>query len=61
VNEIFTPTEKEVASAKELLGWYDQMQASGNSVMALPNGDLLDPANIHYAKFIVAISESQNN
>lgn len=61
VNEIFTPTEEEVASAKELLGWYDQMQASGNSVMALPNGDLLDPANIHYAKFIVALNESQNN
>lgn len=61
VNEIFTPSETEIVAAKELLGWYDQMQASGNSVMALPNGDLLDPANVHYAKFIVSLSESQNN
>jgi citrate lyase subunit beta/citryl-CoA lyase len=51
VNEIFTPTQDEVEKARELLDLYDQMQASGNSVMALPNGDMIDPANIHYAKF----------
>ena len=57
VNEIFTPSETELAQAKELLQWYDQMQQSGQSVMALPNGDLLDPANIHYARFQVALHD----
>jgi len=61
VNEIFTPTEQEVEKAKELLSWYDQMQASGNSVMALPNGDLLDPANIHYAQFQVSLHQQLSN
>ena len=61
VNEIFTPTAQEVEQALQLLSWYDQMQASGNSVMALPNGDLLDPANIHYARFQVSLNQQLSN
>lgn len=61
VNEIFTPTAQEVEQALQLLSWYDQMQASGNSVMALPNGDLLDPANIHYARFQVSLNQQFSN
>ncbi len=60
VNEIFTPTKDEVEQATELLNVYDQMQASGNSVMALPNGEMIDPANIHYAKFQVNLYNSLN-
>ena len=54
VNEVFTPTLAEYENAKDLLDWYENMQKSGESVMALPNGDMIDPANIHYAKFQVA-------
>lgn len=54
VNDVFTPTLAEYEKAKELLDWYENMQNSGESVMALPNGDMIDPANIHYAKFQVA-------
>jgi hypothetical protein len=36
------------------------MQASGNSVMALPNGEMIDPANIHYAKFQLNLYNSLN-
>tara|TARA_B110000503_G_scaffold134184_1_gene212776 strand:+ start:922 stop:1770 length:849 start_codon:yes stop_codon:yes gene_type:complete len=54
VNEVFTPTLAEYEKAKDLLDWYENMQKSGESVMALPNGDMIDPANIHYAKFQVA-------
>ena len=61
VNEIFTPTAQEVEQALQLLSWYDHMQASGNSVMALPNGDLLDPANIHYARFQVSLNQQLSN
>lgn len=61
VNDVFSPTHEEVSRAHELLGIYDQMQASGNSVMALPNGELLDPANISYAKFLVELFEYQQS
>jgi len=60
VNEIFTPTKEEADKASELLHMYDQMQATGNSVMALPNGEMLDPANIHYAKFQLNLFNSLN-
>lgn len=60
VNETFTPTLEEVDRARELLEVYKEMQKTGNSVMALPNGDLLDPANIHYAQFQVAIFNQIN-
>jgi hypothetical protein len=43
-----------------LLVVYEQMQASGNSVMALPNGEMIDPANIHYAKFQLSLYKSLN-
>ena len=60
VNTIYTPTKEEAEKAEELLGVYEQMQASGNSVMALPNGEMIDPANIHYAKFQLSLYKSLN-
>jgi citrate lyase subunit beta/citryl-CoA lyase len=59
VNEIYTPTLAEYESAKELLDWYEEKQKSGDSVMARPNGEMIDPANIHYAKFQVTLFNSQ--
>ncbi len=58
VNEVFTPTPEEFKKASELLAWYEGMQSKGESVMALPNGDMIDPANIHYAKFQVELFNS---
>jgi citrate lyase subunit beta/citryl-CoA lyase len=60
VNTIYTPTKEEAEKAEELLVVYEQMQASGNSVMALPNGEMIDPANIHYAKFQLSLYKSLN-
>jgi len=60
VNEIYTPTKEEAEKAREFLDLYDQMQDSGNSVMALPNGEMIDPANIHYAKFQLDLYQSLN-
>lgn len=60
VNSIYTPTKEEAEKAEELLGVYEQMQATGNSVMALPNGEMIDPANIHYAKFQLNLYKSLN-
>jgi citrate lyase beta subunit len=57
---IYTPTKDEADKAKEFLDLYDKMQASGNSVMALPNGEMIDPANIHYAKFQLNLYNSLN-
>ena len=54
------PRVEEFEKAKELLNWYEGMQSSGESVMALPNGDMLDPANIHYAKFQVELFNSNH-
>ena len=60
VNTIYTPTKEEAEKAEELLGVYEKMQATGNSVMALPNGEMIDPANIHYAKFQLNLYKSLN-
>ena len=60
VNTIYSPTKEEAEKAEELLGVYEQMQATGNSVMALPNGEMIDPANIHYAKFQLNLYKSLN-
>jgi citrate lyase subunit beta/citryl-CoA lyase len=60
VNEIFTPTQEEFEKASEILNWYEQMQKSGESVMALPNGEMIDPANIQYAQFQVKLFETNN-
>lgn len=58
VNEVFTPTLQEYEKASELIDWYEKMQQSGESVMALPNGDMIDPANIHYAQSQVKLFNS---
>jgi citrate lyase subunit beta / citryl-CoA lyase len=60
VNSIYTPTKDEADKAREFLDLYDQMQATGNSVMALPNGEMIDPANIYYAKFQLNLYNSLN-
>jgi citrate lyase subunit beta/citryl-CoA lyase len=60
VNEIFTPTQEEFEKASEILDRYERMQKSGESVMALPNGDMIDPANIQYAQFQVKLFETNN-
>ena len=59
VNEVFTPTLEEYEKASELINYYEAMQRSGESVMALPNGEMIDPANIHYAKFQIQLFNSK--
>ena len=58
VNEVFTPTQQEYEKALEILSVFEQIQKSGESVMALPNGEMIDPANIYHAQFMVKLFES---
>lgn len=58
VNEVFTPTLQEYEKASELLDWYEKMQKLGESVMAQPNGNMIDPANIRYAQSQVKLFNS---
>ena len=58
VNEVFTPTQQEYEKALEMLSVFEQIQKSGESVMALPNGEMIDPANIYHAQFMVKLFES---
>jgi len=58
VNEVFTPTQHEYEKALEILSVFEQIQKSGESVMALPNGEMIDPANIYHAQFMVKLFES---
>ena len=58
VNEVFTPTQHEYEKALEMLSVFEQIQKSGESVMALPNGEMIDPANIYHAQFMVKLFES---
>jgi citrate lyase subunit beta/citryl-CoA lyase len=58
VNEVFTPTQQEYEKALEMLSVFEQIQKSGESVMALPNGEMIDPANIYHAQFLVKLFES---
>jgi citrate lyase subunit beta/citryl-CoA lyase len=56
INEVFTPTEREVHEANELLDRLDSEAASGAGAFALEDGRFVDRAVVESARVILALA-----
>ncbi len=56
INEVFTPTEREVSEANELLDRLDSEAASGAGAFALEDGRFVDRAVVESARVILALA-----
>ncbi len=56
INEVFTPTEEEVAEANELLDRLEGEAASGTGAFALEDGSFVDKAVVESARSVLALA-----
>lgn len=56
INEVFTPTEEEVAEAKKLLQAMERAAASGTGAFALEDGRFVDEAVVRAARSTLALA-----
>ncbi len=56
INEVFTPTEREVAEAEELLARLEESAGSGTSAFALEDGRFIDEAVVGSARLTLALA-----
>lgn len=56
INEIFTPTEEEMAEAEDLLGRLESAGASGTGAFALEDGRFVDEAVVRAARSTLALA-----
>ncbi len=56
INEVFTPTEREISEANELLDRLDSEAASGAGAFALEDGRFVDRAVVESARVILALA-----
>lgn len=57
INEIFTPTEEEMAEAEDLLGKLEGASASGTGALALEDGRFVDEAVVRAARSTLALAQ----
>lgn len=57
INEIFTPTEEEMAEAENLLGKLESASASGAGAFALEDGRFVDEAVVRAARSTLALAQ----
>ena len=57
VHEVFTPTEADVARAREVLELVARADAAGEAVVLDGNGRMLDPAVTRAAHRVLALDE----
>jgi citrate lyase subunit beta/citryl-CoA lyase len=55
-NELFGPSEKEVADARKIVSAYEQAQAAGNSVITV-DGRMIESLHVRDAQRILALAE----
>jgi len=60
INEVFTPTEEEVAEARELLSRMEGAAASGSGAFVLEDGRFVDEAVVRAARFTLAVARGAN-
>jgi citrate lyase subunit beta/citryl-CoA lyase len=56
INEVFTPTEEEVAEAKELLSRLEESAGTGTGAFALEDGRFVDEAVVGSARLTLALA-----
>jgi citrate lyase subunit beta/citryl-CoA lyase len=56
INEVFTPTEEEVAEAKELLSRLEESAGAGTGAFALEDGRFVDEAVVGSARLTLALA-----
>lgn len=57
INEVFTPTEKEIADARDLLERLDQASSTGTGAFALADGRFVDLAIVEFARRVLALAQ----
>lgn len=57
INEVFTPTEKEIADARDLLERLDQASSTGTGAFALTDGRFVDLAIVEFARRVLALAQ----
>jgi citrate lyase subunit beta/citryl-CoA lyase len=58
INAVFTPSEAEVAHAREVVAASDTAEASGSGALRLPNGDFVDVAFVRRAQAVLQLEEA---
>jgi len=56
INDVFTPTEEEVAGARELLDALEAAAGNGSGAFALPDGRFVDEAVVRSARSTLALA-----
>jgi citrate lyase subunit beta / citryl-CoA lyase len=56
INEVFTPTDEEVAGARELLDAFEAAAGDGSGAFALPDGRFVDEAVVRSARAKLALA-----
>ena len=59
INEIFTPTEEEVAEAKDLLARLEESTGTGTGAFALEDGRFVDEAVVGSARLTLALARRE--
>ena len=59
INEVFTPTEEEVAEAKDLLARLEESTGTGTGAFALEDGRFVDEAVVGSARLTLALARRE--
>ena len=59
INEVFTPTEEEVAEAKDLLARLEESTGTGTGAFALEDGRFVDEAVVSSARLTLALARRE--
>jgi citrate lyase subunit beta/citryl-CoA lyase len=57
INRVFTPSEKEVAQAREVIDAARDAAARGSGAIKLPNGDFVDKPIVERAEALLVLAE----
>lgn len=57
INRIFTPSEKDIAQAREIVDAARDAAARGSGAIKLPNGDFVDKPIVERAEAVLALAE----
>ena len=61
INTVFTPSETEVAQAREVVSAASAAEKSGTGALRLPNGDFVDVAIVRHAQAILELDAALQN
>lgn len=53
INRAFTPSDEEVAAARDLVARFEEARAAGSGVIVAPDGTMADEATVRHARLIL--------